>query len=507
MSAAQLSYADTCEVQRIVLCDARVKRVRHVVVTFHNGGGARRFLRSVIEALPVTLVCGPDKQHNKEPPALQVSYGFSFPGLEKLDSHGLILAPFRTGAPAFAAGAWLRAAEHLGDSGESAAPQWRQEFKFDVAHCVITLHANDLHCLNNATGEIKKALEGRGSDNLSTYATMLPPIDGSRLETPKGQEGEWVHFGFRDALSRVAIRGWDDKPEVRQGAKMDLRRARKKLDTSWHQPGEFLLGHANDLGYNPWVLADAKPPVRDFFRNGSFAVLRVIEQKETEFQNFVDRSAKHLQKDRLPVPDLSIEALRDYVKAKLCGRWPNGDRFGAASEHRPGDFDPKEDFDYEHDQHGFGCPLGAHVRRMNPRGSTVALVRPRPLIRRGMPYGERYDATNADTERGLLGLFFCASIEDQFEHLLAQWGDRVPLGSSDCGSAKDPLVGTHEDARATFEIPRESGEPLRLDGLTPFTRTRGTVYLFYPALTTLRQMLNLETVKQLRDDEEVVLRQ
>lgn len=506
MSTEQLSHADTCEIQRIVLCNARVKYVRHVVVTFHDGGGARRFLRSVIEALPVTPVCAPDKPYVKEPQAVQVSFGFSFCGLEKLDVHGLILAPFRTRAPAFAAGAWLRAAEYLGDSGDSAAPRWRREFKLDVAHCVITLHANDPSCLSAATGEIEKALNGRGADNLSAYVMTLPPIDGSRLEKPKGQEGEWVHFGFRDALSRIAIRGWDDKPEMACRVKMESRGA-GKLDTSWHQPGEFLLGHANDMGYNPWVLADAKPPVREFFRNGSFGVLRVIEQKEAEFQNFLDKTADHLRKNRLPVAGMSPDELRDYVKAKLCGRWPNGDRFGTDSEHKPGSFEPTSDFNYENDQHGFGCPFGAHVRRMNPRDSTVALVRPRPLIRRGMPYGPSYETDKTAAERGLLGLFFCASIEDQFEHLLGQWGDRVPLGSPDGGHAKDPLVGNHEHTSAKFEIPRASDEPLRLDGLTPFTRTRGTVYLFYPALTPLRQILNVDVPKRLRDDEDEVLRQ
>jgi signal transduction histidine kinase len=33
--------------------------------------------------------------------------------------------------------------------------------------------------------------------------------------------------------------------------------------------------------------------------------------------------------------------------------------------------------------------------------------------------------------RGLMGQFFCASIEDQYEHLVGQWADRVPLASAD----------------------------------------------------------------------------
>jgi hypothetical protein len=117
--------------------------------------------------------------------------------------------------------------------------------------------------------------------------------------------------------------------------------------------------------------------------------------------------------------------------------------------------------------------------------------RARPLLRRGLPYGppwtpaEPHDRTPA---RGLIGQFFCASIEDQFEHLLCEWADRVPLGSPDLGGARDPLMGAHEPGDGAFEIPRAGKDPLYLRGLVPFTRTRGAAYLFYPSRTTLSRM-------------------
>ena len=52
-------------------------------------------------------------------------------------------------------------------------------------------------------------------------------------------------------------------------------------------------------------------------------------------------------------------------------------------------------------------------------------------------------------KRGLLGLFFCASLEDQFEHLLSQWGDATPMGPPNRGTAKDPFIG----ARTSVSLP------------------------------------------------------
>jgi hypothetical protein len=101
-----------------------------------------------------------------------------------------------------------------------------------------------------------------------------------------------------------------------------------------------------------------------------------------------------------------------------------------------------------------------------------------------MPYGPKFDH-EPDKPRGLLGLFFCASLEDQFEHLLIEWGNANPMGPDNRGNAKDPLVGNYQDPRAFFDIPMP-GEPLRqLDAFTRYVTTRGTLYAFFPSLGTI----------------------
>jgi hypothetical protein len=148
-----------------------------------------------------------------------------------------------------------------------------------------------------------------------------------------------------------------------------------------------------------------------------------------------------------------------------------------------------DDFDFSTDADGHGCPFGSHVRRMNPRADGVVPFRRRPLIRRGMPYGQAYAEDEEDgLRRGLLGLFFCASLEDQFEHLVSEWGDGTPLGTPNRGSSKDPLIGNHTQGHAPFDIPVAEGPLRQLNGMAPFITTRGTAYLFFPGLNALRAM-------------------
>ena len=83
------------------------------------------------------------------------------------------------------------------------------------------------------------------------------------------------------------------------------------------------------------------------------------------------------------------------------------------------------------DRRGYRCPIGAHIRRMNPRHSTVAgnSGLKRRIVRRGLPYGPPYDPRHPDDgiERGLLGLFIGVSLKDQFEFLMSDWVNKGAL--------------------------------------------------------------------------------
>jgi deferrochelatase/peroxidase EfeB len=436
---------------------------QQLVLEFSTPSAPLNFLAKLIAQRPLTCATASGL------PEVQISLGFSRRGLERARVPRYVLACFAAKAPAFSAGAALRSASHLGHSGEDAPGQWDPAFEFMSLDAVISLHARALEPLESARQQIKRI-----AAESDVKVTELPRAQ--RLADANDEQV--VHFGYRDGLSRVGIEGWTLEAE------MDKCRA-----VSRHAAGEFVLGHPQNSGANPWIATAGQrvwhKELRAFFHNGSFGVLQQLEQHVAEFEAFVIAAAK----------DSPFDA--DAIKAKLCGRTPDGWPLAASAG-----ADPNADFDYRHDSNGLACPFGSHIRRMNPRDSKLAQDRPRPLLRRGLPYGPKWEEEAAATPRGLMGQFFCASIEDQFEHLIGQWAERVPLGSPDGGGARDPLIGSHECGDGGFEIPMASGRPLMLDGLRRYTRTRGAAYLFYPSLSTLQRIAESDPFTDRRGDDD-----
>ncbi len=464
------------EIQRPVLRSSSRRFVAHAILCFKKSAEARR----LIDWLRVQQgFVDSGAKLSEHPDAAELSLGLTYRGLETLRVPALYLRVFQNLAPAFSQGAPVRAAEHLGDTGEGAAQWWESAFMLEDAHAIVTVQADTAAAIKQQKDQLQAQIElSLGAIEINAW------FDGERLDGrggPDGPEGAkefWTHFGFRDGLSKVHVRGVTDNIDG-----LDPFEA--------HEPGEFILGHLNDGGYNPWALSDLPQKMRGLFHNASFGAFRKIEQDERRFRSSVERWAAQVLTERgLPADPKNIEWSKEYVKAKLCGRWPEGWQFDPLNEDQP-ELSSKVpiNLNFSKDSEGFGCPFGAHIRRMNPRdvgnvNEGVVHARQRPLMRRGMPYGAVFDQAPSQA-RGLLGLFFCASLEDQFEHLLGQWADRVPLGLPDKGNAKDPLIGQHEDVNAVFDIPRKTNPSHWLDGFLNFARTRGTLYAFYPSRSAL----------------------
>jgi deferrochelatase/peroxidase EfeB len=378
-----------------------------------------------------------------------MSIGFSFAGLEALEMPESYLRIFRRLSPAFTQGA-VRRSLNLSDSGASAPLNWELAFGQDRAHVVVSWHGERDEVSNGAD-----ALETAWKREFGGYSTWQ--LEGRRLGHPHGQKGEWVHFGFRDGLSEVCI---DDAPS-------------RMPDPRRHTPGTLLLGQVNDAGFNSFSLSVAPEKVRDFFYDSSFGVLRKIEQDVKAFEDQVDHWERQIS-GAIP----GLPSPRDFVKAKLCGRWPDGSRV------RPGDVRPSGNLalDLDGDDTGTGCPFGSHVRRMRAAPDGDGHVFERPLQRRSVPFGPAAFKQRPDDEipRGLLAHFFCASLEDQFEHLVSQWAARPPLGFASADRALDPFGGSRQNAKAALEVPVQ-GEPTQsLTGFSAWTTVRGMMYAWHP---------------------------
>jgi deferrochelatase/peroxidase EfeB len=234
-----------------------------------------------------------------------------------------------------------------------------------------------------------------------------------------------------------------------------------------------------------------QPPELGF--NGSFVAFRILAQDCHGFEQFLDKAAAESGLDR------------ELIAAKLCGRWRNGvplapspdtsDAGIPLEKYNSFDYVPTETMpDAVDDRKGYRCPIGAHIRRMNPRNSTVAgnSGLKRRIIRRGLPYGPPYDPDHPDDgiERGLLGLFIGVSLKDQFEFVMSDWVNKGTFAPG-LGDTKDPVLGDNSSADSTFRIPVKGQKAIVLTGLSRFVHTRGSAYCFLPSETAVRYLADL----------------
>jgi deferrochelatase/peroxidase EfeB len=252
--------------------------------------------------------------------------------------------------------------------------------------------------------------------------------------------------------------------------------------------GEFLLGYPSqftDFSYT-------KPAPDALGVNGSFVAFRILSQDCHAFEEFLKRSAAATGMDA------------ELIAAKLCGRWRNGVPLALAPDdpNAPVPLEKYNSFDYVptdtvpdavDDRHGYRCPIGSHMRRMNPRNSAVAGGGglKRRIIRRGLPYGPPYDPSNPNDgiDRGLLGVFIGASLKDQFEFLMSDWANKGTFAPG-LGDARDPIIGDNSGEGATFMIPRQGQKSVPLS-LSRFVTTRGGAYCFLPSATAVRYISSL----------------
>src|SRR5690606_24186025 len=102
---------------------------------------------------------------------------------------------------------------------------------------------------------------------------------------------------------------------------------------------------------------------RDLGRNGSFLVIRQLEQDVAGFQAQADRIAGEL---RSAFPNQIVD--RDWVRARMVGRWKDGSSL-ARNPAAPGG-KPDKDFLFGAEgPQGDRCPYSAHIRRAFPRDS------------------------------------------------------------------------------------------------------------------------------------------
>jgi Dyp-type peroxidase family len=306
--------------------------------------------------------------------------------------------------------------------------------------------------------------------------TELHAMDGIVDGKPKVLRGQLFpetreHFGFVDGISQPKIEGrpkknrdgnsGKQKPAIRPGSEV--------------KPGEFLLGYKNERRARV-----TNGHGRDIRRNGTYLVFRQLEQDVPAFHDFVSKVAD----------DLGETA--DWVAAHLLGRSKDGKPLVPGLRHSDEEGRHNNFLYHYEDQSGLKCPIGAHIRRANPRDSlgpdpdtALRLSKMHRIIRRGRPYGERWEpnAANAGGERGMLFIALNADIAGQFEMIQHSWINNPTFNGLYAGT--DPISHFSDGKAITIQSRPVN---LRVDRPKPFVRVRGGAYFFLPGIQALHDI-------------------
>jgi Dyp-type peroxidase family len=360
----------------------------------------------------------------------------------------------------------------LGDTGESAPAKWRWGSSTGPQiDGLLLLYAADVASLDRL---IATELAGmRGVAEL--VACHNGRIDAPPEDAPQVSRGSLGHFGFVDGISQPVI----------AGTRSDRLLGKRDRDLHTVPAGDFVLGYEDARGAVVSFRDPNNAATRDLARNGTYLVARQLVQDVARFEDFVAQAAMIAYGNSAP-------ATRDLVAAKMLGRWPDGTPLvpppalsGAARNPDRNDFlFAREDAD------GLGCPLGAHVRRANPRDvmtpkleTALRLSRMHRILRRGRPYGMLGAPTEGDnSERGLFFICLNASIANQFELVQHSWINNPAFAGLD--GDIDPLSHV---AGGDFTIQARPFN-IRLPRPEPFVTVRGGTYFFMPGLNALRQL-------------------
>jgi Dyp-type peroxidase family len=363
----------------------------------------------------------------------------------------------------------------LGDEGDSDPTKWDKVWRDSDAEAKKTIHlwlaifAPDETKRDDHYSRLNKLLS-RGSG-----MSVLGFEDAGSLKDPKTKKYLNVeHFGYRDGISDVEFKGMPF-PHIDGHGKL-------MPDGSWGPlaTGEFLLGYPDESPECP-----VAPIPHTLARNGTFMAFRKLHQNVASFRKYLDEQSKE------------FPGGKELLAAKFVGRWRDGTPL-TLSPDKPDSKLAEDDkrnnsFSYKNDMDGHRCPMGAHIRRTNPRDAMLfsKLADRRRIIRRGFPYGPytpENQPVNDTDEHGIMYSFINSNFERQFEFIQQQW---VHYGNDFLqGDDKDPLLGNN-DGKGKMVIQGDSKTdrpPHICTGLPSFVSTRGGDYFFIPSLTALRQI-------------------
>jgi Dyp-type peroxidase family len=493
MGRIAMSEVDYADVQGLVCFGyGHMTGAYYGLVKVKNVAAAKAWLRSA----PVTSAVAP-----KPPPKTALNIAFTAPGLRALGISESIIAGF---SHEFRGGMTEESrVRRLGDVGNNAPSNWAWGSYGHEPHVLVMFFAEP-----EQLDSFVQSAKGKSWSDAFEELIWLGTSDLGGDEP----------FGFADGISQPQI----DWTQERQTPCTQLGY------TNIVALGEFLLGYRNEYGkitdrplLEPdtasaeLLAADDAPAKKDLGRNGTYLVLRQLEQDVRKFWRFLYQEAGGNLTDA------------SQLGAKMVGRAQSGDPLVPIQDQPIPGIDQtavkRNQFTYESDASGGRCPFGAHIRRANPRNTDfperrlstlrkliimlgfgpkgfyddlTSSVRFHRILRRGREYGSELSPEQAlepapenESPRGLNFICLNANISRQFEFLQNAW--IVNTKFSGLTDESDPLLGNRQaipgcPVTANFTMPDDDRSRRCVSGLPQFVTVRGGAYFFLPSLRAIR---------------------
>jgi len=470
------------DVQGFLLSDYNdMRSSRYVMLQVTNASAAKQFIQDITAEVTHAKAANSNNRLN---------IAFTAPGLQALglkeDNLNGFVREFREGMVT------PHRQRLLGDFDSSAPENWKWGGPTNEhPHILLMIFGTD----TSAVEAYSNTLRGK-------YAAGLREVFQTEAHV---QPGNKESFGFRDGIAQPFIKG-----SGISGKESDNLNA-----------GEFLMGYKSEYNVYPDtpyltypqgtmdILHDdiAGSGNKDLGRNGTYMVLRQLQQDVKGYWTFLNEQTK----DEHGKPDVKASK---KLAAKMMGRWPSGAPIVKWPDEDPVDMypdrDPEEfindnDFLYnKEDKTGTRCPFGAHTRRTNPRDSfeentekeSIKLSNRHRIIRRARSYGPTFVGSPTDfTPPGEVGLMFAcfnADISRQFEFIQYTWANYPKF--KQLVNDPDPFIGVKEKPEPgleqVFTIPQK---PVNcyVTGLQRFVHVKGGAYFFMPSITVIKYLATI----------------
>jgi Dyp-type peroxidase family len=454
-----MSKLDATDIQGFVLRGYALPFARYMFLEILDPGRGKHFIQSLLG----DITTGEHWDAGK--PDWTLNIAFTHKGLVNLNLPDVSLLSF----PAeFIQGMKARN-EILADTGKNDPQNWDEVWRDGKVDIWLAINSKTRQTLDERCDHLQELMSSTGG------ARMIDAQDAGALYID-GKFTSKEHFGYTDGFGNPDFLGVERDTQPGQGKLTD--------DGKWVPlaTGELLLGYADEAGELP-----VAPIPHLFASNGTFMVYRKMHQNMKTFRAYLEQKGRE------------YTGGKEKLAAKFVGRWPDGTPVELSPDAPNADLVQDKqrnvNFTFGNDQQGARCPVGAHIRRTNPRdafGFGGRLINRRRITRRGLPYGpyvpESQEVNDTD-EHGIVFMALNACLSRQFEFVQQQW---VEYGNdSHLGNDKDLLIGNHE-GKGRFTIQGTDdpkNPPFICGGLPNFVELRGGDYFFLPSMTALRMIV------------------